>query len=365
MKSRDDLIYIVSCGIIITSALGIFGCSTKDQVLADQVTGGTKVTQDTTHVYATGLSLNSFVREILSQGKIQSSEKVDISFPADGIIKELKVHRGQRVSVGQILANLDTVKWRQEYELLEAEMDEIKLQLELRLLSLGYDEKHQPPETMREKIEIELGIRTLQKRIAHKSTELSEKEIKAPISGIVAELEAQAGNPTSNYKNLCTIVNDRRLEVKFPLLESEIAMISKGMAVEVTPFHGENASKAKVTSYSPMVDKDGLIWVYAEILKNEGQLLDGMKVSVIVQESVPGQRILPKSAVLDRQDRYVIFVYRKGVAHWVYGHIDQENSTHYTLKDDGPQPGDTVIISNNFNLAHLEPVVIDSLITTP
>ncbi len=363
MKSRD-LMYIVLCSIIITSDLGIFGCNTKEQALADQATEGAEVTQDTTHVYATILSIHSFEKEILSQGKIQSREKVDISFPANGIIREVNVHRGQKVSVGQILANLDTVKWRQEYELIEAEMDEKKLQLEARLLSLGYDRGHQPPETMREKVEIELGIRSLQKRIDHKRAELSEKEIKSPINGIVAELEAQVGNPVTNYKKLCTIVNDRRLEVKFPVLESEIAAVRKGMAVEVTPFHGENTSNAKVTSYSPMVDEDGLIWVYADILKNAGQLLDGMKVSIVVQESVPGRRILPKSAVLDRQDRYVIFVYRKGVAHWVYGHIDQENSTHYTLKDDGPQPGDTVIISNNFNLAHLEPVVIDSLITT-
>jgi multidrug efflux pump subunit AcrA (membrane-fusion protein) len=322
-----------------------------------------KAFSDTTRVTATVLTMGDFTLETLSQGQIITKEKADVVLPAGDMIEKIAISRGQRVEKGQILATLDATKWQQEYELLQAEMDEKKLQLEAKLLALGYDENNQPPTSLREKVEIELGIPTLKKRIAHKDAELAEKEIKAPISGIVTSLEARAGNPTAGFEKLCTIINDRKLEVKFPILESEITLIKRGMKIAVTPFYDETSSKATISSFDPMVDQHGLVWVYADLFENHGQLLDGMKVKIAVEQVVPNQRVLPKSAILDRQDRYVTFVYKGGEAHWVYAHIDQENSKEYSLSDEGPQPGDTVIISNNFDLSHLEPVVIDSIIT--
>lgn len=347
--------------LILAITLG-FSCSTKDQALSKTEETQTKAGTDTTHVTATVLSFTYFELETLSQGLIRSKEKVDITLPASGIIQEINIKRGQRVIVGDILARLDDTKWKQEYELLLAEKDEKKLQLEAKVLSLGYHVQNQPPDDLLHKIEIELGLQSLLKRIQHKETELAEKEIKAPISGIVADLEAQAGNPTTNFKKLCTIVNDRKLEIKFPLLESEIDLLKRGMPIGVTPFYSETSSNAIVSSYDPMVDEHGMVWAYADLQENKSVLLDGMKVKVILKQKIPKQRVLPKSAVLDRQDRYVTFVYKAGQANWVYAQIDQENSKAYSLKDEGPQPGDTVIISNNFGLSHLEPVVIDSLL---
>lgn len=349
-----------SFAILLLLLIGV-SCGPKDEAWGDTDKADSEIAADTTHVTATILALSAFDQEVLSQGQIMTKEKVDVSLPSSGIIKSINIRRGQRVSKGQTLAMLDANKWQQELDLLLAEMAEKKLQLESKLLSLGYDTTSTIPKDLLTKVKIELGIPTLQKRISHKNTELSEKSITAPISGLIADLEAQPGNPTTNFKKLCTIINDRRLEVKFPILESEISHIKKGRSVTIAPFYDDQTSQAKITSYDPLVDEDGLIWVYADITQSNSQLLDGMKVNVSAKKSIPGQRVLPKSAVLDRQDRYVIFTYKNGMAHWVYGHIDQENSTHYTLKDEGPQVGDTVIISNNFNLAHLEPVVVDSI----
>lgn len=351
---------IPSLAVILVVSLG-FSCRPKDEAWGDSEATQTKAGTDTTHVTATVLSFTSFELETLSQGLILSKEKVDITLPASGIIQEINIKRGQRVTAGEMLARLDDTKWKQEYELLLAEKDEKKLQLEAKVLSLGYHVHNQPPDDLLHKIEIELGLPSLLKRIQHKETELAEKEIKAPINGIVADLEAQAGNPTTNFKKLCTIVNDRKLEVKFPLLESEIDLLKRGLPIVVTPFYSETSSKAILTSYDPMVDEHGMVWAYADLQENKSVFLDGMKVKVILKQKIPNQRVLPKSAILDRQDRYVTFVYKGGEAHWVYAQIDQENSKAYSLIDEGPQPGDTVIVTNNFNLSHLEPVVIDSI----
>ena len=61
--------------------------------------------------------------------------------------------------------------------------------------------------------------------------------IYAPISGIVANLEAMRWNPSQNYKSLCTIIFDEVMEVEFPVIESEYGFIDKGYACGYYPFH--------------------------------------------------------------------------------------------------------------------------------
>jgi multidrug efflux pump subunit AcrA (membrane-fusion protein) len=88
-----------------------------------------------------------------------------------------------------------------------------------------------------------------------------------------------------------------------------------------------------------------------------GKLTDGMNVKVIVRDPVPGQVIIPKSAVTLRQEKNVVFVCKNDTAHWRYVKIGEENALFCTIRGDGIKPGEEVIIEGNFNLSHLAPVV--------
>ena len=67
----------------------------------------------------------------------------------------------------------------------------------------------------------------------------------------------------------------------------------------------------------------------------------------------------PKTAVLYRQNRKVIFVYAKGIANWVYVKVGQENSSDITIIDNSLKPGPEVSVSNNPNLAHETAVIVE------
>jgi hypothetical protein len=61
--------------------------------------------------------------------------------------------------------------------------------------------------------------------------------------------------------------------------------------------------------------------------------------------------------VLLRQNLEVLFLYKDGEAYWTYVKIEMENSDSYAVvaneeRSATLQPGDTVIISGNLNLAH-------------
>lgn len=84
--------------------------------------------------------------------------------------------------------------------------------------------------------------------------------------------------------------------------------------------------------------------------------MEGMNVEILVKKEVPASMVVPKSAVVFRQNQEVIFKYVDGKAFWTYVKTEFENSTSYTViaeptKGGSLNPGDAVIVSGNLNLA--------------
>jgi membrane fusion protein (multidrug efflux system) len=80
-----------------------------------------------------------------------------------------------------------------------------------------------------------------------------------------------------------------------------------------------------------------------------------MNVKVSIKRAIPGQLVVPKQSVVLRQNREVLFRYTKGTAYWTYINVLDENENQYSvIAAEGAtlELGDTVIISNNLNLAH-------------
>lgn len=180
---------------------------------------------------------------------------------------------------------------------------------------------------------------------------LSNTRINAPISGIIANLEAKQWNPSQNYKNFCTIIFDEIMQVEFPVIESEYGFISKGMPVGIIPFINDSSLiSGTITEINPQVDEGGMVKVKAEF-HNNGRLIDGMNVKIVIRKPVSNRLVVPKEALVIRQGKDVIFVRQDSLAIWKYVIVEFENSTSLSIKE-GLEAGDLVIIAGNVNLAH-------------
>ena len=90
---------------------------------------------------------------------------------------------------------------------------------------------------------------------------------------------------------------------------------------------------------------------------NDGSLIDGMNVKVVVERMIPGQLVVPRSAVVIRDNLDVLFTYTPdGRAHWTYVKILYSNGdshvvTANTDRNATLSEGDQVIVSGNLNLA--------------
>jgi len=141
------------------------------------------------------------------------------------------------------------------------------------------------------------------------------------------------------------------MNVTFPVIESEFAFLRKGMPVNIIPFINDSTViSGTITQINPQVDETGMISVKAEF-RNNGQLIDGMNVRVIIRKPVPDRLVVPKEALVIRQGKDVIFVRQDSLAIWKYVTVEFENSNSISVKE-GLEPGDLVIISGNVNLAH-------------
>jgi len=180
----------------------------------------------------------------------------------------------------------------------------------------------------------------------------------APFDGIVANLFAKQYQTASMSDIFCTIIDPRSLEATFTVLENELPLIHTGDRVIVEPFAlPEAKTEGRISEINPFVDKDGMIKIKATVIYNT-RLYEGMKVRVSILRDLPDQLVVPKSAVVIRSGKQVVFTYADGKALWVYVHTGLENSDSYTIADESLKDGDVVITSGNVNLAHESPVKV-------
>lgn len=81
---------------------------------------------------------------------------------------------------------------------------------------------------------------------------------------MVANLFQKANNRPNSSEPLCRIISSGRMDVEFPVLESELPIIKTGDEVSVGAFASTDTYPGRVTEINP-VDKDGLVKVRAEV----------------------------------------------------------------------------------------------------
>jgi multidrug efflux pump subunit AcrA (membrane-fusion protein) len=295
--------------------------------------------------------------ELVSNGKVAATRKAVINFPVNDIVTRVHVKNGDRVRRGEAIVGVDDRKSRQALEEARANMDRIFLDVRMDAINEGVsfnsieDTALLHPERRRI-IFLQRGFYSQHKAVENAVYDLEHVTVKAPFDGVVADLEVKEFNHSSAYKSACMVIDDEWMEVIFNVLETEIRNLEAGMEVEITPYADhENVFAGRVTEVNPRVDENGMVRVKAVTRNRDGGLVDGMNVSLLVKRRLEEKLIVPKSAVLPRQGRKVVFVYEGGKAIWRYVTTGRENSKEVCIED-GLAEGDLVIHENNLGLSH-------------
>lgn len=311
------------------------------------------------------LKRQNFEKELLSNGKLKARKKSILKFETSGILKKLYVKNGQYCTAGHIIAQLDDKKARQNLENALIQLEKTKLAREELLIGQGYepDSLKTIPENIIKTANIRSGYAEALNNVNTARRNLESTTLKAPFSGKIAGVQWAEYDYVNVGKDFCTLIDDSRFEVLFEILENELSEVHTGQKVSIMPFSQDIVYTGTISEINPMIEKNGTIKIKAQIDNKSKQLLDGMNVKVLVKTQINNQFVVPKSAVLLRQNKEVLFRYKSGIAYWTYVKTIYENSEFFSIianKDRGAEinEGDTVIVSGNLNLAHESKVEI-------
>lgn len=311
-------------------------------------------------VTAITLATTDFEHELVSNGRISARNVAELKFQTAEVISAIYVGNGARVEKGQRIAMLDTYSLTNAKNQAKDALDRSRLEYQDVLIGQGYrlDNPEVVPKEVGELARVKSGYNTAQTQYDMAVYNLEQATLTAPISGVVANLFAKPNTLSSPSDIFCNIIDTRSLEATFTVLENELGMIRTGDKIKVAPFSVPGVEVAgSVSEINPWVDKNGMVQVKASVGYHE-RMVEGMNVRVSIFRSLGKQWVVPKSAVVLRTGRQVVFTLENGKAIWNYVQTGLENATSYTITGETLKEGDLIITSGNINLAHESPVTV-------
>jgi len=312
------------------------------------------VSAEKTEVKIMALHYTPFSKEIISNGKLVAFSKADLKFRSSENVASVLVKNGDRVSQGQVIAKLEPFALLNTLKQNRDQYEQAKLDLQDVLIGQGYaikDSASVPPGTLKA-ARVKSGFDKALTSLEMAEYNLQASILKAPFSGVVANLFSKENNLSSQSDKFCTIIDDHRFEAEFPILENELAFVKTGQTVRIVPFSFDHLEvKGEILKINPVVDQNGMVKVDAMCDNPSHKLFEGMNVKIVVEQNVPHCLVIPKQAVVLRSEKQVVFTLQDEKATWNYVKTGLENTSSYSIVE-GLKEGDSVIYEGNLNLAH-------------
>lgn len=288
---------------------------------------------------------------VTAVGNLKSQREEPVYFTIDGQhIKDIKVKAGDKVTAGQVLAELD--------------VDD--LQKQLRQKKLDYRKQEiSMKETLRKKDEMdpiefeEASIVFEQSRqdLADLEAQIAKGALTAPFSGTILSLSAKNGDTAESYKPIAVIADTSNLVVAASFTKEDLQKIAVGMkaTVDINGI-GEQPGKVKVMpaaieDSSGTSDQGGQSaedsldkYVIVQLDKMPAGLNRGTPLSVkIVTDRKENVVLIPISALRSIGSRtYVQVVEEDGSKREVDVEVGQQTSTDVEILK-GLEPGQKVV----------------------
>jgi len=291
-----------------------------------------------------------FTRQIIANGKVDAGARADLRFKKQDRISAIYVKNGDYVKAGTLLASLDNYMVKNQLE--KAKLNLKKARWERKKMMIDFNIKDTTGTPAMDFINSKSGYYEALNNIANLQLQYDETLLKAPFSGIISNLTAKAGNFTTGNEPFCTLISKNNAEAVFYILDAELPLVKQGEKTEIIPFAFPGKKyKGVISEINPQVGENGMIRVKTAVFDKDDNLVYGMNVKVIINKKSKNTIVVPKSALVSRSGKEVVFTVSNGMAKWNYVKTTGENSEYYAIEK-GLSIGDTVIISNNMNLSH-------------
>lgn len=304
---------------------------------------------------------------IRSNGKIESLKEELMISENGGRLIECRAGTGKLFAAGSPIARFETVSVQHKLERAKLAVFNTTREYESQLLgyeNLLKDKTSAQAEDIRQKLRISSGLATAEQEIKEANYELTKAVVKAPFTGILADVKVHAGELIRPGQELFRIYDPSNLLLAVKVLEADIALLKTGTSAQVSPL-ADPAVMLDATVYevNPYVDANGMVTVKLRLNTGKGKrvLFPGMNCAAVIRVPFDQTLVVPRDAVVMRDGKAVVFTLENGRAKWNYVVTGRENGTEMEIRE-GLREGDNVITSNNLQLSHDAPVKAAGLI---
>jgi len=397
-------IIVVLAFAIVIVALGA-GCQgnsdggdgSDSTATAEADTSGTplKKKEKSIRVNVGGVRQGNLVLPIYADGVIRTPRKVDVRTKVGGELLEVFVRDGDKVAAGQLLASIDQREYRlsleesrsrhiQALSQVAAEDDQFTINQtaltefvnEREELTSRYQanqisqEEYQAHLLQAELIALDAGAfrqQVFEQRTgladartseARAQLNLENTEIRAPFAGTVEGLVVVPGEIIGVNSSICTIYDNDHLEAVVNVLEADLGNLEKDRpALLAIPATGDTLRTKVDVIASSLDDASRTCAVIIRFDNPDGIFRPGMFVRAKIAGWIyPDKLMVPKVAVLTRDNRPLVFKVMEDRAQWLYVDIGLENEdwTEILRVHSGGSlaHGERVVVSDHLTLAH-------------
>ena len=347
-------------------AVGLVGCGQKGNANDEDDEESVAIILPTAEVEVRTEKLRTidFELEVVSNGRISAQQIAELRFvntSGGNVPIKIFVQNGDRVAAGDAIAMIDTFQLSNSYQQAYNNLQRAELELQDVLIGRGHavgDSASVAADELALAL-IRSGYNNAKIQYELAKYNLDNAVLRSPIAGIITNMFAKPFNPVNQSDPFCIVIAEGKPEVDFTILENELSLIKKGDRVKIQSFASRDiVTSGNVVDINPNVDKEGVVRIKAHI-QPHANLFNGMNVRVSVLRSYGEHWVVPRTAVVLRTGKQVVFVYRNGKANWNYVETGLENSTHYTITSSTLQEGDEIIFSGNEHLAEGSNVILE------
>lgn len=292
-------------------------------MLVPMLVGCQKRTEEPVKVSGTPITVSKVTSEDVlyvekSLGTIDSKSAPMVNSEVNGQIVMVGCEVGDRVSIGDVLAVIDSSQYKNSNDSLQAQVRMYEAQLDNQKKTTSrYEELLKQNFVSEAKLD---ELKTVQKGYAEQlssakaalkesARNLEKSVIKSPISGVIYARQVSTGDFASVGKPMFGIVNSELLTIRAPFPEGVGGRIKKGQKVRLTTTDSNSTVIGAISDIKPFVTSSSRSFDAIIGVKNPGNWFAGGSIGVeVITDEHKNSMVVPESAVVLRPAGNVVYV---------------------------------------------------------
>ena len=286
---------------------------------------------------------SAFTHYIEVQGNVDTKENLLIYPEFSGILTQLNVKAGQKVTKGQVLARIDD--GGMSAQLAQAEN---KLALDKTTFDRQKNLWNQKIGSEIQYLQTQTAYQSQQKAVKQMQAQLAKTIVRAPFSGTIDEVSTERGQVVAPGQALFRIVNLGNMYVTANVPENYLSELKLGATVEVYLNAIGKTYKGKVRQVGTFINPNNRTFGIEISVPNPDNLLRPNQVAVLKIEDYINKSalLIPENIILENaSNEKVVYVVSGDKEPKVSQRIIKVGYTSGAMVEvkEGLKPGDTVI----------------------